>query len=493
MNDLNPPSDRGASTDSTPRPRRASRALSTVIVLTVGLVLAETLIGTGTGLLGIPAEIGVGPVRVSPADLLIAVLAAATGCKIVVDRAWRRLRTGADLALLALVLAMVLSTVVNDVEAAVAGPAALAYLRGAVVFYALRVLDVSGGRVGAILALAGAAVAVNVGVALAQLAFGSDAYHAVGHDPGWAAQGRTQGLFAQPDQLGHVLGVALLGVTALLAVRERVGKGWWSAAVVSAVALASTFSWASLATALAGVLVIAVLARANRGRILAVGLVLLVCGAGAVAVRVGVGGPADSGGAAGATTATAADPALGRRPDLAAVLERLQNRPLLGGGLGSAEETSDGYHHRDGPVDASWLRLATETGLLGLITYLVWLFSTLRGLLVGSRRSGALTHPPALALWAVGAVAFTASVSMVSPALRNPALLVSLFAVLGSAWWARRRAVSVRAAASSAETAILPRIREAVGNMDETVILSREGIRAAGDPGRATSRPDSTT
>ncbi|MEV4410929.1 O-antigen ligase family protein [Catellatospora sp. NPDC049609] len=513
MNDRNPPpAATGAGRAAGSRQHRArrgpgpiSRGLSLVILLAVAATLAEVLLSTESGLLGRPAgsfDLDAGTVQIRPADLILIVLTAATLLKILVDRSWGRLRSGADLALLAVVLVMVLSAVVNDVAASLAGPALLTYVRGIAVFYALRVVDTSWAKLGAILAIPAALLAANVGAALAQLALGSPAYRAVGHDDlAWADQDRVQGLLAHPQQLGYALGLALLGLTAWLAVRDRVGPAWWLAVAGSAVALAATYSWESVAAALAGVVLVAVLLRAHRGRVLAVGLILLTCTAAAVAVRPGTDRPAPAASAAptGAATSFAPQPdtspapgaADDRRSGVMEAVQKLQSRPLLGHGTGRSAEivAVDGAAASppgtgSGQLDSFWLRLVVETGLMGLIVYLVWLFAVARDLLTPTAPAGVRGPrpvPDTRAVWAVAAVLFAALASVVSPALADPVLPALLWTVAGVAWWARQHAQAVQSSVASAETAMLPRIRDVVGNMNQTEILSKDAI-AAYDP-----------
>ncbi|KXK62728.1 hypothetical protein AWW66_06700 [Micromonospora rosaria] len=499
-------------------PGPVSRRLSGVIGTLVGVLLGYVLLGTTMDLLtGGDGTRGGGADWVGSVErVLYGLLAVLTVGKVLVDRQWRRFRTGADLGLLVLTLCMVLAGLVNDSTAALLGQALYGYLHAVVIFYALRAADPGPTLVRRVLLGLGGLLAVNVVVALAQLVLGEPAYRAVGWaDSGWAAQGRAQGLLGDPDQLGQVLGLALLGLLAYAAVSDTLRRGWWPAATVVAVALAATGSAGALAGVVVAALLILLLVRAGARRVLGVCLVLVCCTAALLVVRPehrsGWQVTANSGltvvdrAAPPAGPPPAAGSATAEEPDLGRTVGILSRQPLLGFGIGQfggpvAER--DNPQWRDNPkfgtndfrqnagrtttVNSFWLQLAMETGFLGVVAFLLWLLMVVRPLVprpAGGAPGAGAGGPSALVVWGVAAVALAVVTAFPSPSFAGPVLPALLWAVVGLAWWVRRQSEEARASVFTAETALLPKVRRAepdthILSTDEILALARRARRA---------------
>ncbi|MBY8872430.1 O-antigen ligase family protein [Micromonospora sp. PLK6-60] len=275
------------------RSRGLSHLLSVTIVVVVGILLVHVLVETW-------AQVLSGPTSTDPRanldnaaqwpkqlkTLLYLGLAGLTVVKVVVDRLWHRFRTGADLALLVLGLIMVLAGLVNDSSLSLMGQALFVYFRGVLVFYALRAADLAPGLVRRLLLVVAAVVGVNVLLALVQMLVGAPAYRMLGWvDMTWAEQSRAQGLQPHPNHLGHLLGLALLGFIAWVAVRPRVHRAWWAVAAVVALALSASQSRESLLGVLVAGVLIAILVRGSARRVLTVCLILALCTAAQIAAR----------------------------------------------------------------------------------------------------------------------------------------------------------------------------------------------------------------
>ncbi|MFF5202888.1 O-antigen ligase family protein [Micromonospora parva] len=280
-----PPTDRPA--------RPISGLLSTAIVVVVGALLVHVLLETW-------AQVLSGPTSVDPRanldgsaqwpkqlkTVLYLGLAGLTVVKVAVDRLWHRFLTGADLALVVLGLVMVLAGLVNDSSMSLMGEALFVYFRGVIVFYALRAADLNSMMIRRLLIVVAVVVSVNVLLALVQMVVGEPAYRVLGWvDLTWSEQSRAQGLLSHPNHLGHVLGLTLLGFVAWLATATDVRRRWWAVAVVATVAMSATQSRETLLGVLIGAVVIAVVARTNTRRILAVCLLVVLCTVAQIAAR----------------------------------------------------------------------------------------------------------------------------------------------------------------------------------------------------------------
>jgi len=137
------------------------------------------------------------------------------------------------------------------------------------------------------------------------------------------------------------------------------------------------------------------------------------------------------------------------------------HRPLLGYGTGQfggyvAYQNNPKWNEdpRFGPggfnlhgfytetVDSFWIHLGVETGALGAIAYLAWLFLLCRPLLRQARRrpdpaAGRVARrraPPPVYAWAVASVAASVLIAFLAIALEDPLYPALLFTVLGIAW-----------------------------------------------------------
>jgi O-Antigen ligase len=456
------------------RSGRWSRLLGAVLVALVGVLLVEVLAEGWLQALapGYPTAVKNGTY------LVLGVL---TVGKVAVDRRWREFATRADLALAALVLVLVLAGLVGGSPAKLIGQALFVYLRGVVVFYALRAAAAPWPPLRRLVWLGAGIVAVNVVVALVQMVVGVPAFRALGWtDLTWAKTDRAQALFTHPNHLGHVLGLAVLGLLAWLVSRPRVPRRWWLVLGVLALALSATQSRESIVAVCVSAGVIWLLARGGRRILLAV-LVLVACTGAQVVLR-----PANfaewSRRAAGVVDAFrvpsgaehsrpptprpagSARPAPAAKPKVPAReirvlyyqqgLRLLARRPVLGYGVGQfggivAEQNNPNWNlnPKFGPggfdrhgfqskqVDSFWLHLVVEAGLLGLAAYLLWLLTLVRPLL---RRRFPSAPADVLAAWAVAAVAFVVQVAFLSESLEDPLLPALLFGIVGLAWSALR-------------------------------------------------------
>ncbi|MEU0153523.1 O-antigen ligase family protein [Micromonospora fulviviridis] len=561
-----------------PRPSRPSQLLSMAIVVALGVLLVHVLFETWAQVLTGPTSadprVNLDTAAQWPKQLktgLYVLLAALTAVKIVVDRLWRRFRTGADLALLVLGLVMVLAGLVNDSSPSLMGQALFVYFRGVLVFYALRAADLRPEHVRRLLLVVGAVVGLNVLLALVQMVVGTPAYRALGWvDLTWAGQSRAQGLQPHPNHLGHLLGLTLLGFIAWVAVHPRVRFAWWAVAGVVALALSASQSRESLLGVLAAAVVIAVLVRGSARRVLAVCLILVLCTVAQIAARPdnraewerrignafsGFHHPAGSEHRAGPATPSAAarppsptarpstsarppsatarpstsgrppsattGPSTAPRPSGAATptpspapvreirvlylqqaADILPRQPLLGFGIGQfggvvAEKNNPDWHknpkfgpdgfHRYGfqavQIDSFWLHLVMESGVLGLVAFLAWLFFVMRPLLRATRRPARTATrrgpPPAAVVWGIGAMLFAVLVAFLSPAFEDPLLPALLWTVVGLAWWSWRRSREAEASVYDAATAMLPVIRDPSDVRDrDTDILATDDILA---------------
>jgi glycosyltransferase involved in cell wall biosynthesis len=92
-------------------------------------------------------------------------------------------------------------------------------------------------------------------------------------------------------------------------------------------------------------------------------------------------------------------------------------------------------------VDSFWLHLWVETGAIGVLTYVTWMFLLIWPLLKAARRARRRTDPrggPTLASpavpWAIATTAVAFLVAFLSISLENPLFPALLFTVLGIAW-----------------------------------------------------------
>src|SRR5262249_54007862 len=148
------------------------------------------------------------------------------------------------------------------------------YLRGAILFYAVRALPANGRWATVLARLALGWAALNAVVALIQVAVGPAAYTALGwRDLEMAGIHRAQGLFGHPNDLGQFLGLTIIGLGAWMIRRPR-SYPLWTLLALLALGLAATQSRESLIGVAVGLVALAVLARLPRRPVFA-GLVAL--------------------------------------------------------------------------------------------------------------------------------------------------------------------------------------------------------------------------
>jgi O-antigen ligase len=283
-----------------------------------------------------------------------------------------------------------------------------------------------------------------------------------------------------------VLGLVLIGLIAWATGLPRVTKVWWFGIGAAGLGMAATQSRESMLATLAAAALIWFLRRGGGRVVLLASTIIVVLFAGHLLIRPanidelarrlqGVIGAVDtpSGNEDCAEFATNDECVRAGR-----VQEReirllffqqgarlLAHRPILGYGVGQfggivAEQHDPNWeldprfpggfdlHDFDGTtVDSFWLHLVVETGVLGLLAYLAWLWLLIVPLLgVTARFSGRRVwgsrgprgptdeRAGAAALWGIGATLFTVLVSVLSPALEDPLFPPLVFAILGIGW-----------------------------------------------------------
>lgn len=424
-------------------------------------------------------------------NALYLALLAATALKFTLSRRWRSLLTGADAALVVLAVVLVLAGLASDSPLPLIAKGMFVYLRGAIVFYAWRALRPSPAAVRRFLLAFTPVVAVHVLAAIAQLAFGWPAYSMLGWtDTTWFTINRAQGGFRHPNDIGHLVALALLGLAAYLAVRPRRRLLLWGAVVVLGLALAASQSRESMLAVMAGLVVVALV---NRVRFAPVaGVALVVVATAALPLLVTPSNRAEwNRRFAGVVNAVEAPSGYreGQQPTPAPACDKPEgcqaepvpppaereirilyarqaaklwvHRPLLGygtGQFGGYVAYQNNPHWNDDPrfgpggfnlhgfytetVDSFWIHLGVETGALGALAYLAWLFLLCRPLLRQARRrpdpaagrQARRRAPPAVYAWAVGSVAAGVLIAFLAIALEDPLFPALLFTVLGIAW-----------------------------------------------------------
>lgn len=421
-------------------------------------------------------------------NLLYLTTAALVLAKVLVQRRWREFLTGADIALVVLAGLLAVAGFTGGSPLTLVGEALFVYLRGVIIFYAWRALDPSWRHVRPLLLVLGGYVVLNAAVAVGQMLVGGPAYQWFGWvDMTWAGIYRAQGLFDHPNHLGHVTGLAMLGLLAWFVARPArapVGRRWWLLFGVFALSLSATQSRESTIGFLLGAALIWLLRR-GRGRVvLAAVAVVVALVAAQLALR-----PENRGELqrrlAGVFSAFSLPS--GEEPDDFCVQgnegcteERNQipqreirvlyaqqgvdlwlARPVFGYGIGQfggiVAVRHDPQWHLDprfGPggfdlhgfgaqtVDSFWLHLLVEAGFAGSVAYLVWLA------LLGwplYRRARAPTAERAVgspfAYWALSALVFAGLIAALSSSLEDPLFPPLLFTILGLAWVDRKRSL----------------------------------------------------
>jgi hypothetical protein len=271
-----------------------------------------------------------------------------------------------------------------------------------------------------------------------QTVVGYNSYRALGWvNLSWARINRAQALLDHPNNLGHLLSLAMLGMLAWFVTRPSskvpapathnargqapsIGRRWWVAFGVLALGMSASQSRESLIGFVAGAVVIALLRRGGWpvNRVIAVALVLVIGFAGAQvgfspanraelqrrlagvfsALQVGSGQEGDNYCVTGNADCTGSNPNQIPQREVRVLyaqqgVKLWAHRPILGygvgrfGGIVAYEHNPLWYKDtRFGPngfnmygfngskqVDSFWLHLVVETGSLGALAYLAWL------------------------------------------------------------------------------------------------------------------------
>lgn len=456
----------------------AARYLSAATVTLVGVLVVEVLFeGWVQALATTGTATPPGWPKLAKNGIVL-LLAAVSLVTVALRRRWRDFATPVDIALAVLVVVMVLAGIVGGSPPKLIAQALYVYFRGAVVFYAIRAADPPAPWLRKLLYVGGGIVALDIAVALVQMVVGVPAYTALGWDDlTWAKTNRAQGLLNHPNHLGHVLGLALLGLLAWMLTRPRVRYPWWLAFGAGALALSAAQSRESVVAFCVSAFVLWLFLRGTR-RVVAAVLVVLICTGAQVLLRPAnlaewnrrLGGvvnaiqppkpsPAHTSTPGRSPTTGTSGPAAKPKPVPKEIrvlyyrqgLRLLAHEPVLGYGVGQfggivAQENNphwnenprfgpkgfDRYGFQSKQVDSFWLHLVVETGLLGLAAYLVWLFLLVRPLWT-VRIAGDYVRP-----WAVAAMVFAVQVAFLSASLEDELFPVLLFALLAMAWVAPR-------------------------------------------------------
>src|SRR5688572_4581984 len=200
------------------------RVVTVALPILIGAILIEISFESWVQeLLGDRRQTNRGPVGWLPdwpKDLkngMILVLAALSLTKVAAERRWREFGTRADLALAVLGAVLVLAGLFGGSPPSLIGAALYVYFRGAVVFYAWRAWNPSWSQVKPLLWVGGALLGLNVVAATAQMFIGYPVVVAMGWvDTTWIDIHRAQGILDHPNHLGHVVGIALLGMFAFM-------------------------------------------------------------------------------------------------------------------------------------------------------------------------------------------------------------------------------------------------------------------------------------
>ncbi|HET8684373.1 MAG TPA: O-antigen ligase family protein [Micromonosporaceae bacterium] len=470
--------------------------------------------------------------------LYLSVLAL-TVVKVAVDRSWRRFLTAADVALAVLGVLMVVAGVLGGSRATLIGEALFVYFRGVIVFYAWRAVNPQWRRVRPVLWVLGVVLVLNSLLAVVQMVVGPPAYEEIGWlEMTWSAIYRAHGFVDHPNHLGHLLGVAMLGLLAWSVARPGLPRKWWWLFGLFAVALSATQSREATIGFIAGAVLLGLLRRGRWRPVVATVVVVSLLTAGQLALRpknraelqrrlAGVFSafevPSGEEGEDYCVEGTVNDTedCTNRIPqrEIRALYAQqgiriLAGSPLLGFGVGQfggivAEKDDPNWNMdpRFGPdgfdmhgstqkqVDSFWLHLMVEVGLLGLTAYLVWLFllvlPILRRLPMRNRMlgrgppaaGGVQVHP--VAYWAPATLLFAVLVAFLSPALEDPLFPPLLFTVLGLAWvlLSRGELVSPAPAPDPDQTGFA---RADPGHAD----FARADLAATGAPEARRSPPD---
>jgi len=341
----------------------------------------------------------------------------------------RRFMTPADAAFGALVIALVVAGLAGGSSLQLTFEGVFVYLRAAVLLYAIRALAPTWAMCRPILWVLGGIVVLNAILAVLLAWIGPGGYQALGFvDMTWANLHRAQALQSHPNHLGHVAGLAMLGLLAWIATTGPTGIRWWLVFGLLATALALSQSRESLAGVVAGLAVIAILARGRRKALIgAFGLMVAVTlfawtaqpenwaelarRLQGVIAAVEVPSGEEIGVSCDPVAQDCGIDGIPRRENRVLFyqqgLDLLLRNPVLGYGVGqfggavaSQHDPQWNRNPKFGPegfdmhgldaqqVDSFWLHLSVETGLVGSIAYLAWYASLLWPSIVATRFGG---------------------------------------------------------------------------------------------------------
>ena len=514
----------------TPEPatmqQRASRILSGLLLAVLVILLLEVLFEAFIQIQLAPTHINEDGDRVAdlpewPKTLKNALYLTLVGlalAKVAVDRRWRDFITKADIALVVLAVVLVAAGLVNGSPVSLTGEAVFVYLRGVIVFYAWRALNPTWPRVRPVLWLLGVIVGINAVLAVIEMLFGKPVFELLGWvDMTWANKDRAHGLLDHPNHLGHVLGLAMLGLLAWFLFRlEKVSVRWWALYVLLGLALSATQSRESMIGYLVGGALIWFLRR-GRHRTAAIALLIVVACLGAqlglrqsnrdewarrlagvlAALHMGSGDEPDNfcvRGDPGCDEKNAGDAREIRLLFYQQGARLWIDRPVLGYGVGQfggiVAFKHDPQWYKDprfGPggfdlhdfdtaqtqVDSFWLHLTVETGTVGVVAYLAWLaliaLPLWRALRPARRRDEDRDQRPdgrrdrirgptaknasPFAAWGLAALLFAVLVAALAPSLEDPLLPPLLFTILGLGWVDLRRRLLPAGAGDAADGA----------------------------------------
>jgi hypothetical protein len=397
-----------------------------------------------------------------------------------------------DIALAVLVAVMFIGSLAADSSIRLTGEGMFVYLRGTIIFYAIRALRPSWADARRLAWLLGGIFVVNAIVAVIQGFVGLPAFTFFGFtDLTWAVINRAQGLQVHPNHLGHILGLGSMVVLGLIASKPRVPARWWALFALFAYAIAASQSRETVLGMVAGLIVLLILRRSAIKRLVAAGTVLV-----AFVAVIWIAHPANfaeltrrltgvvtaieipSGQEEGVVCDPSVEPCTiegvpHREVRVLYIQQGLAlwtRQPVFGYGIGQfggavAFEDDPRWYldPRFGPngfsmhgfeakqVDSFWLHLFVEVGAAGSIAYAIWYlllgwplarwsWPRRRSALADGATDLALSLQPA----AVAALAFAWVVAVFSPSLEDPMFPPLLFALLGFAWLTRPADTSER-------------------------------------------------
>ncbi|WP_163568263.1 O-antigen ligase family protein [Fodinicola feengrottensis] len=394
-----------------PRPLSApiSRALSLVVLVLLAALLVDVLFeGWVQQLFGHP---GLPNAKGDPTWILadwpknvktglFLLVLGFTVIKVAVDKSWRDFFTKAELALVALGVIMAISGFFGGRGAVLIGQALFVYFRGVIVFFAWRAVRPTTKQLKPILYLVGGIAVLNAGLAIVETLIGYPAYQWLGWtDLTWARINRAHALLNHPNHLGHFLMIVEIGLIAWFSTKDKISKKLWFLFGFLALGMSATQSRES---AIGFVLAAVVIwwMRRRPVRPLAIALILVVGFTGLqllnstenrvtlekrilgvlAALHFGAGSSAED------------QPGIPAREIRVLFYQQgaklFVERPVLGYGVGQFGGTVAFQHDptwykkfnfnlygaKPDQVDSFWLHLAVETGALGVLGYLVWLF-----------------------------------------------------------------------------------------------------------------------